>query len=391
MPVIPDVPAFKLEYASGNMAFLAAQAALSAVGKGHSLAYLAGASGDAFKFVYDGAPVREPLRDLRPADSLARAFAACGLRAEWIPDATLDHVRGQVEAHAEIGQPILTAFLPGEDYHGCFLLVGYDEDSDILYYQRAYESPSQDMPYRTLKLDAATDWDGPVTGPPHWLSFPMLVIRGPLYDPPDAAALRQAALQGALDALQGDPIPYPTHPGAGQYARVPLEGRAALQGLAALAQVAADLREADLRDFATIWRLDAQLMQLAWDRELAALYLESREGDGPPALIARYRTIAHTARTLGTRNWERRSMAMNRPAELRAFIEGTAAYLYALPEDDRLRDAVRDLGTPIQTVWGSALLVATAERREGAARLAERLHDLEAACAPLLEQALTKL
>lgn len=391
MPVIPQVPAFKLEYDSGNMAFLAAQAALSVVGAPHSLAHLAGASGDAFKFVYDDAPVREPLRDLRPWDSLGRAFAACGLRAEWVPDATLDHVRGQVEAHAAIKQPVLTSFLPGGAYHGYFLLVGYTEESDTLYYQQAAASPQPGQPYQTLQLDAAVAWDGPLTGAPHWASFPMLVIRGPLYDPPDEAARRRAALQAALEALHGDPIPYPTHPGAQAYASVPLEGRAAQQGLAALDRLAADLAEADLGAFPTIWRLDSQLTQLAWDRELAALYLESWGGDAPASLLAQYRTIAHTARTLASRNWEKRSARMARLEDLRALVERTAAYCYALHDDPRLLEGARELGRILRTPWGPALLVETPRRREGAVLLARRLAEHERACVGLLKQALERL
>ncbi len=387
MPLIPGVPSYKRETDSGNMAFLAAQAALSVLGVARGLPQLAGASGDAFKFVYDRAPIFEPLRDLRPWDSLARACAACGLRAEWVPDATLDHVRGQVSAHAAIGQPVLTSNLPGGDYHGFFLLVGYDEDDDTLRYQQAHDTPASNAPYGSLKLSDSVRWDGPVAGPPHWASFPLLVIRGPLYDPPDEAAQRREALQTALDVLDGEAVAYGSHPGAQAYASVPLAGRAARQGLVALDHLALDLAEADLSDFATIWRLDAQLGQLAWDRELAALYLESWAGDAPADLIAQYQTIAHTARTLLARNWERRSASITRLRDLQTFIEGTAAYVYALPSDPQVQEGLRDQGKLLQTPWGAALLVETPKRREGAVRLARRLLDRERDAGPLLKRA----
>jgi len=391
MPLIPGVPAFKREPDSGNLAFLAAQAALSAIGPPRSVAYLAGASGDAFKFVYDNAPVREPLRDLRPADTLARAFAACGLRAEWVPDATLDHVRGQVEAQAGIGRPVLTSSLPGQE-PVCVLLVGYDADSDTLAYRAAAERPGADTPYASLPLGGA-QWDGPLTGPPHWADFPLLVIRGPLYDPPDEEARRRTALQAALDALTGAPIPYPAHPGAARHADLPLAGRSARQGLAALELLAADIAAGDLGDAATLWRLDAQLRQLAWDRALAALYLESWEGRAPAALIARYRTVAHTARTLLSRLWERRSATMYSLHELRTFIASSAACLYALPDDPRMQTDLALDGPGLMVILprGAALLVDRAERRAGAARLAGRLLDLEQGSIPLLQQILSAL
>jgi hypothetical protein len=227
MPIIPDVPAFRAAADSGNLAFLAAQATLNALKMPRSLAQLAGASGDAFKFVYDDVPVRAPLRDLRPADTLARAFASVGLRAEWVPDATLDHVRGQVEAHAEIGQPVLTSGLPGGEPDRFALLVGYAEATDTLLIRQGVSEPDSAPPYDSLTLTDALRWDGPVSGPPHRVDYPLLVVRGPLYNPPDEQAQRRVALQAALDALTGDPLPYPDHPGAQAQAGVPLAGRAA--------------------------------------------------------------------------------------------------------------------------------------------------------------------
>lgn len=380
MPVISDVPSFNDEPAAGNRAFLAAQAALSVVGLGRGLPFLAGASGDAFKFVYDTGAVREHLRDLRPWDSLAAAYAACGLRAEWVPEATLDHVRGQVEAHARIGQPILSSGLPHGD-GGCCLLVGYDEDRDRLISQHAADVPGAATPYRVLDLADDPAWEGPVTGPPYRVDFPMLVIRGPLYDPPDESTQRRAALQRALDVLNGAPIAYDVA-GVKQAAR---------QGLAAFQALTADLETVDLGDADLAWKLDALLAQYAWDRDLAALYLESWAGDAPADLIALYRSAAHGARTLLTRVLERRSAAMADRDSLRGFVTGTGAYCYLLPEAPGIRQGLDDLGSIIETPHGPALLVATDSRRAGAARLARRLHDLEASATPLLAGALQRL
>lgn len=385
------VPAFKAEPASGHHGFLALQAALSTVKAARSLAYLAGSSGDAFKFVYDRAPVREPLRDLRPWDSLALAAVACGLRAEWVPGATLDHVRGQVEAHAKIGQPVLTSGLPGNLAGGFCLLVGYDEASDTLSVRDPASDPEAAGPFRELPLHAEMAWDGPRTGAPHWIDYPLLVLRGPLYDPPDEAALRRDALQRALAVLEGDPLPYPDHPGALALAGVPLAGRAALQGPAGLEALAADLAESDLADPAVRWRLDAQLGQLAWDRHLAVLYLETWGGSAPGDLIAHYRTLAHTARTLLSRNAEQRSAAMHDPDDLTRFIEGTAAYCYALPDRPRLIEAARGLGHVLATPGGPVVLVDSPKRRESAAGLAARLAGSERAGRDLLAAALARL
>jgi hypothetical protein len=211
-------------------------------------------------------------------------------------------------------------------------------------------------------------------------------VRGPLYDPPDEATQRRTALRAALDSLDADPLPYPDHPDAQAEADVPLADRTAPQGLAALAALAADLADAPLDDFATIWRLDAQLGQLAWDRSLAVLYLQTWEGAAPATLIAQYRTIAHTARTLLSRSWEQRSARMDCLDDLKLFISGTAAYVYALPDDPKLQ-AVDDLGQRLTTPWGPALIVDTPQRRSSAIKLAERLADLEAGCKPLLQAA----
>ena len=383
MPNIPNVPAFKSEPEAGHMAFLAAQAALSAMGVEISLARLAGASGDAFKFCYDQAPVRAPLRDLRPADTLARAFAACGLRAEWVPDATLDHVRGQVEAQTAIGQPVLASGLPGTPDGAFCLLIGYDEDSDQLTVLDPAPDPLTAAP-RHLSLAEGPTWDGPITGAPHWASFPMLIVRGPLYDPPDEASLRRGALQTALDVIDGAPLAYPEHPGAQAQADVPLAGRAVAQGPAALDALAQDLAEANLADPALRWRVAAQLAQLAWDRHLALIYLESWEASAPADLIAHYRSLAHSARTLLSRNREQRSAVMDCVDDLKLFISGTAAYCYALPADPRLIDGVRELGQVLTTPAETLLLVDSPKRRQGAVGLAGRLAEQERACRTLL-------
>lgn len=392
MPSIADVPAFTAESDSGNMAFLAAQAALSVLKLPVSIAHLAGASGDVFKFMYDNAPVYEPLRDLRPVDTLARAFNAVGLRAEWVPDATLDHVRGQVEAHAEIGQPVLTSGLPGLD--GAFaLLVGYDEDTDTLTYRgpaHAGAAEGSDA-YATLSLTNNPAWDGPVTGAPHWVDFPLLVVRGPLYNPPDETTQRRSALELALGMQRGDPLEYPDHPGAQARADIPLAPRKVRQGLAALALFADDLATLDMSHPASLWRLEATLRGLAWDRSLAIHYLESWEADAPAALMGHYRTVAHTARTLLTRTWERRSTAARSIEELHALVGSTAALVYAIPPT--LVDSLQhtDLGQILEMARGPALLVDSPRRREGVVALAERLHDHEITCETLIKTALSAL
>ena len=393
MPTIQDVPVFKREPAAGNLAFLAAQAALSALKLPQSLVRLAGGSGDAFKFSYDNAPVYEPLRDFRRVDTLARAFAAAGLRAEWVPQATLDHVRGQVEAHAAINQPVLASGLPGEAGGEFVLLVGYDEDTDTLSYRRAAAEPAAAAPYETLSLADEPHWDGPQAGPPHWADFPMLVMRGPLYDPPDERAQRRAALELALDTLHAEPSAYPRHPGAQARADVPLEPRQVRHGLAALELLAEDMLEVDFSAPATHWRLEAALHQLAWDRDLAVHYLESWEGQAPAALMARYRTVAHSARTLLTRIWEQRTLNARTPDAVRALVNDTAALVYALPDDPKLHDRLRQQGPGrlLTTERGPALLVDSPNRREAAAALARRVMDQEVACESLLKAALSAL
>ncbi len=393
MPSIAQVPVFKRDTDSGNLAFLAAQAALSAMNMPQSIVRLAGASGDVFKFSYDNAPVYEPLRDHRRVDTLAGAFAAAGLRAEWVPEATLDHVRGQVEAHTAIGQPVLATGLPGVEPGEFVLLTGYDEEGDTLSYRRAAAAPAAHAPYDSLPLADEPRWDGPVSGAPHWMDFPLLVVRGPLYDPPDDRAQRRAALTLALETLHADPGAYPQHPGAQARADAPLEGRQVRHGLAAFTLLAEDVAGADLSAPATLWRLDAMLRQLAWDRALAVLYLESWGQGAPAALMARYRTVAHTARTLLTRAWEQRTLDARTADEVRALVESTAALLYALPDDPALHDRLRQggPGRMVHLARGPALLVDSPNRRDGAAALARRLQEQEIACEPLIKAALSTL
>lgn len=388
MPVIANVPTFKQEPDAGNLALLALQAALNVAGQPVSLIQLAGASGDAFKFLYDNAPVRQPLRDLRPWDSLAAACAVCGLHAEWITDATPDSLRDIVADRSQLNQPILTSGLPDQNDVTCALLVGYETVTDTLHVRSAAPTPNIDTPYQTLNLNATPPWHGPITGSPHWANVPLFVLRGALDHPPDENQQRRGALERALAALEGEPVAYPDHTGAHQYATIPLAGRTVRQGWVAFDYLRQDLAEADLSAADTLWRINAQLAQLAWDRELAAHYLTSWGRTAPAGLVARYRTIAHTARSLLSRNWETRSLTLTTPASLTDFITGTAAYLYALPANAKLQAATADLGQRIDTQRGPALLVDTPQRRAGAVQLAQRLLDLERGNKPLLEQAL---
>lgn len=108
---IPGVPAFPRSYDAGGMAMLALEAALKAVGDERPAWWLAGASGDAFKFAYDRGNVFEPLRDRVPADTVTLACAAAGLRGRWLTGASMDEIRGLVRDAVHRGTPVLAPFL----------------------------------------------------------------------------------------------------------------------------------------------------------------------------------------------------------------------------------------------------------------------------------------
>ncbi len=75
---IRDVPTFDRNHDAGSMAMLALEAILAAQGERWPAWWLAGMSGDAFKFVYDAGAVFEPLRDRVPLDVLTLACQAAG-------------------------------------------------------------------------------------------------------------------------------------------------------------------------------------------------------------------------------------------------------------------------------------------------------------------------
>ncbi len=81
--IIDNVPAFFLNWDAGDMFMLTLESCLRYLGQEVNSWWLAGISGDAFKFVYDKDDVHEPMRDRVSIDTISLATVSVGWKGKW--------------------------------------------------------------------------------------------------------------------------------------------------------------------------------------------------------------------------------------------------------------------------------------------------------------------
>lgn len=387
---IPEVPAFLRSEDAGGMAMLALEAALRALGEDRPAWWLAGASGDAFKFVYDRGNVFEPLRDRAPVDAVSLACAAAGWRGRWMTGASMGEVRALVQEAVRRGAPVLAPFLGDRWYHGLVLIVGVDDARDAFLLQLARNDPAATADYEVLPIPEG--WSGPVPGPAAWADNPIFVIEERT-GAPGADTVFRRALALATEVHAGPPLPYANHPGADEYSGPPLAGREALQGQAALEALREDVAETEVAGFGLVWRMDAQLGQLAYDRSNAAAFVDhAAEGlEGGPATAALreaargYRETATLAAELHRAYWDKRWSRESDRQAVRAGLMGSTSFVHgvgALEGDDM--EWFRHFVPVMETAWGPAAILDGPRRRAVNTALADRILENERRCVELL-------
>lgn len=373
---IPNVPPFERNHDAGGMAMLALECVLRTQGDSHPAWWLAGTSGDAFKFVYDAGAVFEPLRDRAPLDVLTQACRAAGWSGHWLCGARVDEVISVVRESVRQGRPVITPFLGDKWYHGLVLIVGIDEGERRFLLQIARDSPSDAPGYETVPIPE--HWDGPVPGAVAWADIPLFVLDART-TPPAPGQLINEALLLAATLYVGPPLAYADHPGAQCYSGTPLAGRTTLQGEAALAALRCDIAEGEFIGFDTIWRIDAQLGQLHYDRSNAARFLRAAAQRHPSSALLLeasdlYAATAEAARQIMTAYWDKRSNRLTDQSEVRAAIGESSSLVYAvadLPPRElaSLRRAVPILETP----WGLGAIADSPRRRRGILATVDRI------------------
>ncbi|MBI1907260.1 MAG: hypothetical protein HYS20_13665 [Rhodocyclales bacterium] len=402
---IKDVPSFERNHDAGSMAMLALEATLATQGESRPAWWLAGMSGDAFKFVYDTGAVFEPLRDRVPLDVLTLACQAAGWTGHWRLAARTGEITALVRASVQRGCPVITPFLGSRWYHGMVLIVGIDDTARQFVLRTAREDSRSCAGYQTVAMPE--HWDGPVPGGVAWADTPLFVLAGRV-SPPAPDALLGDALARAAQLHAGAPLPYADHPGAQRYSDAPLAGRAARQGEAALGALRQDLAEAELGDFALIWRIDAQLGQLHYDRANAAHFLRAVARANPargahflravvgahpargPLLEAAlcYEATARIAARVQAALWDKQLRQTPDLTGVRTGIDAGTSLVHALghlPRED-IAALGRDVAV-LETPWGPAAIVDSPRRRQCILDLVDGIIANERRCVAMLQDA----
>lgn len=380
LDLISNVPSFVRDHDAGSMAVTALSVALGTQGDDRPDWWLAGVSGDAFKFVYDAGPVFEPLRDRNPLDVVETACRAAGWEGHWSTTGRAEIVEAVVRQSIGAGRPLLAPFLGEAWYHGMVLVVGIDDARRRFLLQRARTGGGEAGDYELIAIPDR--WDGPVPGDVAWSDAPLFVLEGRRTAPPPTIALA-TALARAIELHGGRPLPYAGHPGAQRYSGVPLAGRVAPQGDAAFRLLRHDILRAGTIGFDLIWRIDAQLGQLHYDRRNAARFLRVAAGGHPAAAALteaaeRHATTADIAKRIQHAFWDKSLGGEADASAVRSAVNTSSSLVYALgglpaQERDRLHGSLPVVDTP----WGPAGIADAPSRRERLAELVDRVIEAE--------------
>ena len=389
--MIVKVPSFTRDHDAGSMAMLALEAALAVQGENRPAWWLAGISGDAFKFVYDPAAVFEPLRDRNPVDVLTIACRAAGWDGHWSIGAQASAAEIAVRESVRKGRPVLAPFLGEAWYHGVVLVVGIDEGERRFHLQIARTDHAFGRDYETIAIPRS--WDGPVPGDIAWADAPLFILDDRTLTPSQEQVVGEA-LTRAISLHAGTSQPYADHPGARRYSAVPLAGRAAGQGEAALLALRDDIVRNEIVRWDLIWRVDAQLGQLHYDRCNAARFLRwvaDGHRAGTPLLEAAngYAATAAHAKRLQGAYWDKGWLEIADRRVIQAGIDRSPSLVYAvgglpLHEVVLLQRVMPVMDTP----WGPAAIAGGHRRRQALVDLVDQIIERERYCIERLRRSL---
>lgn len=393
-----ELPPFLLDPDAGDCGIYALQALLVALGRHLDYDTLKAVSGDAFKLVFDTAPVLEPLRDLTPNDFIRDALAALGIRGAWHTGLSLDDLDRLLPAQLAAGFPVLTSHLL--DTTGYQLIVGY-EPGDVPRVAVRAGLTHDDLqlaaqrPLRWTPLDA--DWHGPVSSRARWDINPVFIIDDAIPpDHPDAnpplPTLLRIATRTALRIAEVFEIPYGTSGLEHDLSEEPLAGRTAAHGAEAWAMLTDYVRQRPPLDRSPfIWQLDTLTRRLAHDRDALARFFDrcAEETSTPDTTRATLRTLAQTARDIacGARDlrqlvWLDDAAHATSAEDVQRLLTSTRALAYPLPAgDDELIEELARRGYDdriAHLTQATAVLMQDDVRWIEVLRTVRRLADLEA-------------
>ena len=356
--VLIPVPAYAQENEAGGQNLDGLRACLRATGATISYPALSLFSGDAFLFTYDDAPVFEPLRELSPLDTMTTGARGCGANGRWLVNRPLNETVLAIKDSLDQGIPVIAPFFG--DSHFYTVVAGYQGD------QLLPLPPGSAEP----RVATVTEWHGPVAGPHGWADNPVF-LPNPEAPAGWSAAGREARAFGrAVALLGGGLLPYVANAGSQEYSAVPLAGRLAAHGLAALDLLMKDLRYSEwISNFPFIWRIDAQVG--LWAHRRAALAAWLGEDGSSKSLAGSLQAAVDTARQLVSWVWRKETAGFARATEVNAHCAQAPGFVFWVKLTEHELEGLRH--PTIKTPWGTAVVVDTPKRRKQAVAMVQQL------------------
>lgn len=363
--IINNVPAFLLNWDAGDMLMLALESCLRYLGEEVHSWWLAGISGDAFKFIYDKDDVREPMRDRVPIDIISLANSSVGWEGKWYVNEKIEATKERIMNSLERGYPIITSNLGSQWYHGANIITGLNDETDEIYLQIGRENLLDSIQYEKISIPEM--WDGPVPGPIIWANNPIYLFEKKSNQPSKENRIFKA-LNRAINLYKDITLLYKNHPGAQKYSTPSLEGKQVKQGLAALVNLKEEIQQS-LITWSVIWSVTTQIGQLSYDRSNASRFLEEifkeyTQYSELKILSNLYKETAHLANIIKQSYWDKRLNEIKNIDKLVENINDSQSFIFDVSKlNTEILGDIRNRFPVMDTLWGPAVKLDSLERR----------------------------
>ncbi|MFW9877707.1 MAG: hypothetical protein ACFFG0_31860 [Candidatus Thorarchaeota archaeon] len=386
--IIPDVPLFHLNWDAGDMFMNALESCLRFLDHEVNSWWLAGISGDAFKFIYDKDDIREPMRDRVPIDTVSLASSTIGWEGKWYVDEKIERTIDRIRESLEQGYPILTSNLGNQWYHGANIITGIDEDTNELFLQIGRENLSK--PYAYEKVPIPESWDGPVPGSIIWGTNPIFLFKKRV-EILDEEKIIAKSISQAIEIYKIKSLSYKDHPGAQKFSTPSLKGKTTNQGLAAFVELKEEIKYSEIT-WPVIWSITTQGGQLSYDRSNAAIFLKAiaKKDLKYTALNEIGQLFNETvinANSLKESYWNDRLSKFRNPEELLEEIYNSHSFVYNVSSlEINLVNRFQKFLPLMDTLWGPAFILDSPKRRIYNHELINKIIKNENQCFKLLER-----
>ena len=386
--IISKVSSFHLNWDAGDMYMNALESCLKFIGQECAYWWLAGVSGDAFKFIYDKDDVREPMRDRVPIDTVSLACSAMGWRGIWCVDEKIEIVINHIKESLKQNIPVLTTNLVHKWYHGANIITGIDDKDKKFFLQIGREDVLK--PYSYEKIPIPESWDGPIPGPITWANNPIFLLKE-IVNVPGEEKIISKSLTQAVELQNIKSLPYKDHPGAQKYSTPLLTGKTARCGRSAFKELKDEIMHSVIT-WPVIWRITTQCGQLSYDRSNAAKFLKTFASKYPQysnldKISDLFNETMNNANTLKKSYWDDRLNHINNPETFLKEMYGSYSFVYNISslEGDKLKQ-FRKILPVMETLWGPAVILDSSTRRMYNLKLINAIINAENHCFKLLER-----